>query len=211
MMRWGTLVSVIIAGTLVGGLLWWPPGAPPDRYSDLGTAMVGALVGGSVIALAVVFLERRYAAEADKRNLQTTLGMGNSFVGIDLSGRNLSGFYLAGRDFSGGKFEGSDLSGANLSGTNLSWARLAGADLRGAKLSKTSLKPDEYLELSVGLKPGTIAPGGTYLRDATTQSINIKEAKYNTSTEWPENFDPMKVKAVFVEDRPPWWRRFFGL
>jgi uncharacterized protein YjbI with pentapeptide repeats len=98
--------------------------------------------------------------------------------------------------------DGSNLSEANLSGTNLSWASLAGADLRGAKLSKTSLKPGEYLKPDVGLKPGAIVPGDTPMGDALTQGIYIKEAKYDTSTEWPDGFDPVKGEAVFVEDRP---------
>jgi drug/metabolite transporter (DMT)-like permease len=93
-MRRSILVSVIIGvGLCVGSfLLWWLPDAYPDRYSDLGTALLGALVGGGVVASVVLFLERRHASEAEKRNLQLMLGVGNSFVGIDLRGRDLSGF-----------------------------------------------------------------------------------------------------------------------
>jgi hypothetical protein len=104
LMRWGLPASVIIVVLLLGVFLWWPPDDPPDRNSDLGAALMGGAMSGGLIALTVVFLERRFAAEADERNLQLTLGMGDRFVGIDLRGRDLSGFYLTGKDFSGAKF-----------------------------------------------------------------------------------------------------------
>jgi len=93
--RWVLLPFAALV--VFGGVLWWPPDTPPDRYSDLGTA----IVGGGVIALAVLFLEQRHAAEADRREVLLTLGLGESFVGIDLRHRDLSGSYLAGKDFSG--------------------------------------------------------------------------------------------------------------
>ena len=213
MIRWLLPALLILGVFLIGGSLWWPPCAPADRYSDLGTA----LVGGGVVALAVFFLERLYAAEAGKRDVQLTLGIGDSFVGIDLRGRNLSRSYLAGKDFSGARFDRANLRSVNLSGSILSWVSLQDADLRGAKLSATLLYPSEHLYPSEDLFPGSIAPGGKPLGDAATQGINIRGASYDSATEWPEGFDPNKGSAVNVEELPwgwrwlrPWWRMFGG-
>jgi uncharacterized protein YjbI with pentapeptide repeats len=197
-------VLAVIAVIAIGSLLLRPLCAPPDRGSDLGTA----LVGGGVIAFAVLVLERQYAKRADKRDLQQMLGTGDNFVGIDLRGRDLRGSYLVGKDFSGAKFDGADLRGVNLSGADLSWASFIHADLRGAKFSATMLTPSEYLYPSETLAPGAVRPGGKPLTDATMQAIRIRDAKYDSATEWPANFDPTKGGAVLVEDKE-WWRQFF--
>ncbi len=131
--------------------------------------------------------------------MRLTLGLGETFIGIDLRNRDLSGFYLATKNFSGAKFDGADLRGTNLSGANLSFATLTGADLRGAKLSATQLTPSEYLAPGEGLTPGSISFGGKPLADAITQGITIRGAKYDSSTEWPEGFEPSKGGAVFVD------------
>lgn len=61
-------------------------------------------------------------------------------------------------------------SGADLSGAFLVGAKLEGADLSGADL------------------------GGAKLLFA-----DLRGAKYNASTKWPEDFDPEKAGAVFVQ------------
>jgi len=86
------LIILIVFG--VGLWLWCPSNRAPDRYSDLGTA----IIGGSVIVLAGLFLERRLSRAAERRDLQLQLGLQNNLVGIDLNRRDLSGFYLSGKD-----------------------------------------------------------------------------------------------------------------
>src|SRR5215217_7160450 len=105
MMRWAIPTILISAVFAVGGVLWWPPEEPPDRCSDLGTA----LMGGAVVAFAALYLEQRFSRAAENRDLRLQIGLEDSLAGIDLSCRNLSGFHLAGKD----------LRGANLKGANL--------------------------------------------------------------------------------------------
>jgi uncharacterized protein YjbI with pentapeptide repeats len=190
------LIPAIVLAT--GFYLWWPPGTPPDRCSDLGTA----LMGGAIVAFSVFYLERQLSRAYEKRNLQLELGTGKDFQGIDLSGRDLSKCYLPGKDFSGANFHGANLSEANLSGANLTHASLNGADLRGAKLDETPLYPSETLYLSNNLHPGPI------YRDANTQGADLSGAKYDSATRWPSHIDPEKVGAVRV-DRSG-WRRILG-
>src|SRR4051794_28421068 len=105
MKRWIFMLFFIIVIIAVSAWLWWPPWATPNRYSDLGTAMLG----GAVVAFAILLLQERSAQAAEKRDLQLQLGLADSFPGIDLKHRNLSGFYLPSKD----------LRNANLTGANL--------------------------------------------------------------------------------------------
>jgi hypothetical protein len=203
--RWVLSVFAGLAVFGIGAVLWWPPCAPPDRYSDLGTA----IIGGGVIALAVLVLEQRYAAEADERDLLLTLGLGQSFVGMDLRGRDLSRAYLAGKDFSGARFEGATLRGTNLAGTNLTQASLAEADLRSTNFRG----PPAPLYPSPTLYPGpqvypSAGPsaGEQLLPDATFKETAVRDATYDDSTAWPGGYDPKEGGAVHVKDRSWWWR-----
>jgi uncharacterized protein YjbI with pentapeptide repeats len=118
-------------------LLWWPPGASPDRYSELGTA----LIGGGVVALAILLLEQALAERQQKRGIQLQLGLADDFRGIDLSGVDLSGAYLANKNLRGASLIGADLRKTNLSAVNLEDARLTKADLRGAIMGEPALYP----------------------------------------------------------------------
>jgi hypothetical protein len=200
-----------------------------------------SLVGSGVVALSVFLLERHYAARAAKRDLQHMLGTGKNFVGIDLRGRDLAGSYLAGKDFRGGRFDGANLEGANLFGTDLSQASLIGANLKGANFKgpPPPLYPSENLYPSPHLYPMGTPAGVQPLPDANLRGADITDAKYDSSTAWPENYDPAEHGAVLCEarrslqyrlssrrprfdalgpqegaQRPQeersWWRRMFG-
>ena len=67
-----------------------------------------------------------------------------------------------------------DLSGADLSGADLNRADLREADLRGANLRRADLSWAD-------------------LREA-----NLRWARYNTSTKWPDGFDPEAAGALIV-------------
>jgi hypothetical protein len=162
----------------LGGLLWWPPCALPDRSSELGTA----LIGGGIVALAVLVLERSLTKEANRRDLLLQLGLGRDMRGIDLSGRNLSGFHLPTKDFSHAVFRRASLRGSNLSGAHLDFADLREVDLRGTKLDKTGLAPSKTLVPSNSLAPGAIFP------DASCQGWRVEGVMYDSATKWPSNF-----------------------
>jgi uncharacterized protein YjbI with pentapeptide repeats len=185
-MRWIVPSSAIIAVLALGVWLWWPPGADADRSSELGAT----LIGGAVVAIAVLYLERQVSSEAERRELRLQLGLQNSLAGIDLRNRDLSGFHLAGKDFRGANLAGANLRGANLSGGNLRDATLNGADLRGAKLDETPLHPSETLFPSEDLYPGPIYP------DATIQNTTFSKAKYDSDTKWPKHINPATVGAI---------------
>jgi uncharacterized protein YjbI with pentapeptide repeats len=155
--------------------------------SDLVTSMIG----GGVVALIVVLIERHYATKAAKRDLQHMLGTGDKFVGVDLRGRDLSGSYLAGKDFRGGRFDGANLQEANLAGANLSRASLIEANLKGTNFRgpPPPLLPNPTLVPSPTLVPRSAPPAGVQpLPDANLQDADIRSAKYDSSTVWPENY-----------------------
>jgi hypothetical protein len=64
----GLILLVLFAP---GVLFWWPPCAPPDRSSELGTT----LIGGGVVALAILVLERLFTKEVERRDLLLQLGL----------------------------------------------------------------------------------------------------------------------------------------
>lgn len=184
MLRWGTIL-VPLSILLVGAVLWWPPTSAPNRYSDLGTA----LIGGGIVSFTVLYMQQQFSRSYEKRDLQLQLGAGTSFPGIDLGGRDLSRFYLAGKDFSGA-LRNANLRGTNLSGVNLSHANLNGADLRGAKLDETPLYPSKTLYPSKDRRPGPIYSA------ATIQNTGLDKVKYDSLTRWPNHIDPDEVGAI---------------
>ena len=180
-MKRALLLGLILLVLFAPGLfLWWPPCAPPDRSSELGTA----LIAGGVVALAVLVLERSFTKEAERRDLLLQLGFVGELRGIDLSGRDLSGFQLTEKTLSYARFRKANLRGANLSGSRLDHADLREADLRDAKMDATDLFPSETLFPSEDLIPGPIFP------DANLQGVGLQGAAYNSRTRWPENFGP---------------------
>ena len=91
----------------------------------------------------------------------------------DLAGENLSGMNLNYVSFSDANLEGINLHRANLFDANFSGANLKNANLREANLENATLR-------------------GTFLRDA-----DFTGATYNTSTQWPDKFDPKSAGAIF--------------
>ena len=63
------LIILVVFG--VGLALWLPPNHTPDRYSDLGTA----IIGGGVVVLAALLFERRLSRAAERRDLHVQLGL----------------------------------------------------------------------------------------------------------------------------------------
>lgn len=204
MKRWIIPALAVVLVFVIGAILWWPPWVPADRYSDLGTA----IMGGGVIALAVLYLEQRSAMEADKRDLLLAMGLGQSFVGIDLQRRNLARAYLVGKDFSGARFGKANLKGADLAGAVLQRANLRGSDLRGTNFrgQPTPLFPSQQLLPGSQVFPSSGAPAGVQqVGDAILKAVDVGDATYDDSTGWPDDFDPVREGAVHVKNRSWWW------
>jgi uncharacterized protein YjbI with pentapeptide repeats len=93
--------------------------------------------------------------------------------GADLRSADMRGACLRGVDFdsSGETKRSADLRGANLKDADLSFSEKTNkaADLRGADLTRANLT-------------------GAHLRDA----------RYDSETSWPKNFDPSASGAVLV-------------
>ena len=198
MKRWfiplaGIILVVIVPG--VAFLMW--PGPESNRNSDLGTA----LISGTVVAIAVLYLQARLSSAAEKQNLQLQLGLQDKFPGIDLSNRDLSGFHIPGKDLRQANLTGANLRGANLSGANLQHAILNKADLRGAKLDETPLYPGENLFPSEELTPGPIYTAVNH------NDAKFYEAKYDSKTKCPDTLDLKERGANLVES--PWYRVLF--
>ena len=91
----------------------------------------------------------------------------------DLQGADLQGADLSGADLTWADLTDADLSGADLTGADLSGADLKGADLRGADLRGADLRE---AVLTHWLWP----------------NADLKSAKYDDKTQFPEGFDPVK-------------------
>jgi uncharacterized protein YjbI with pentapeptide repeats len=92
--------------------------------------------------------------------------------GPEFDGANLRGANLGGADLPLANFSDVDLRGANLPGADLTAADFAYADLRGANLR------------------------GAELGDRYTGSAQFSGAKYDATTRWPADFDPVAARAV---------------
>jgi uncharacterized protein YjbI with pentapeptide repeats len=141
----------------------------------------------------VLFLERSFAKEAERRDLLLQLGIVSELRGIDLSGRDLSGFHLSNKDLRHANFRRANLRGANLSGAKLNHADLREADLRGTKLDETGLYPSETLVPSEDLAIGPIFP------DANLQGAKLQGVARNLQTRLPQTLGPEIVDTDGAE------------
>jgi uncharacterized protein YjbI with pentapeptide repeats len=169
----------------------------PDRYNEFDQAL---LAGGGVLAAGGFGLLGLWLTQ--KWSLQTQLGAGQEFPGMDLTGRDLSGFSLPGKNFTGAYFVKANLRGARLHGANLTHAWFNDADLRGTRFDAIELFPSNTLMPSETLTPGSIQP------EADMNGAHLCGAKYDDDTQWPSNMNPDTTCAIKV--KRPWWRRMFG-
>jgi hypothetical protein len=97
--------------------------------------------------------------------------------GANLGGADLSGASLLGADLRAAGLRFADLRGADLGAVDLRGATLIGADLRGATLIKVDLRgADLRLADLRGI-------------DLADQQLDLRGAKADQSTRWPEGFD----------------------
>ena len=89
-----------------------------------------------------------------------------------------------------------NLKGAPLSQTDLPYADLRGADLRFVHFRKANLA-HARLDNAILFAPDLC---GANLNMANLEGADLRKAKYDTATQWPDDFDPEQVGAVRVEE-----------
>ena len=135
------------------------------------------------------------------------------FRGYDLSDRNLSNLSLSDADLNGANLSRANLRGSNLQGADLSRgvlrdadmrdaelrdADLLGADLSGADLSGANLRSgvNPYVGLAFGVT--AVLMRSQRLNPVSWvdhRDADLRDAKYDTRTIWPEGFDPVAEGA----------------
>jgi uncharacterized protein YjbI with pentapeptide repeats len=208
---------VVLVVTIVPGLwLWWPSRRDAAQRSSLGAALLtGAVVSFAVFAVQLVFDARlrdiderrqvedarrseRQRVQAERADLQLTVGLEPNLSGIDLTGRDLSGFYLSRKRLVDAVLIGANLSAANLSRTNLAAAKLQGADLEGALLDGANLTRAILTGANLSgadLRQAKLASAdlsgatlnGADLRGAEVRDASFGGASYDRATKWPRS------------------------
>jgi uncharacterized protein YjbI with pentapeptide repeats len=133
------------------------------------------------------------------RNLRGVDLSNTILVWGELSEADLTGANLNRSTLSAAKLRDADLTNANLSEADLSMADLHRANLRGADLKKANIRQADLSEAD--LRGADLSE--TDLEDDPAVDIifpgNLTGAKYNSSTIWPDNFDPKQWGAVIQD------------
>jgi uncharacterized protein YjbI with pentapeptide repeats len=132
----------------------------------------------------------------DVRVYPRVVGLRNA----DLSNARLRGIQLISTD----RKEVVSLEGAILRGADLRCADLEGADMRGADLRSADLKGACMRGVDLDDSGETKRPAelrGAELTGANLTGANLRDARYNSETSWPENFDPSSSGAVRVPNK----------
>ena len=167
---------------------------PRPRYLDLEEINLGADKQhdkGANLVRAKMALANLANANLENANL--------SFIHLEkaclefanLRATLLRGAELQGADLRYAKLEEADLSDANLQDADLGYADLQGADLRRVNLQHANLAgaslQETYL-MAIDLEGANLA--GTSFRDAHIRGANLRKARWDDETVWPERFIP---------------------
>jgi uncharacterized protein YjbI with pentapeptide repeats len=151
-----------------------------EKAADLGRGVVVSLV----LTLALAWIQHQGETRSTRESLAFSLSSGDSFVGIDLHGRDMKRFYLAQKkfdraDLEDATLEGAVMNGASLRGTNLHDADLSDADLQEADLGggRTDLSDAKLTGADLTLaKLGEARLSGADLRDADLAGAHLHGA-----------------------------------
>lgn len=118
--------------------------------------------------------------------------------GADLRRASLDPAYLSNADLQGADLRGVDIEDTMLVRTDLRRAdlrraSLAGANLRRANLSGADLRRASLGGLDTDVRRAFLA--GADLRGADLGGANFSEATYNSTTRWPDGFNPEAAGA----------------
>jgi len=144
-----------------------------------------------------------------RHDLRETILKGANLRGADLwkanlwkanlSGANLTGADLKQADLSVADLTGADLTGADLTGADLSFANLSGAILGGANLVRAELGGADLTGADLtgaDLTGAKLLLSNMYGTDIIGSEPNLRQAVYDDSTMWPNDFNEEKSGAV---------------
>ncbi|TAE61634.1 MAG: hypothetical protein EAZ76_13605 [Nostocales cyanobacterium] len=112
--------------------------------------------------------------------------LSESELHIFITNANLRKINLSKCDLRDTDFTNSDLSHANLESANLESADLRGANLTGANLKNANL---EWSNLE-----------SANLKGADLRGVKLEDVNYDSSTQWPDDFDPDFSIGVWLDD-----------
>ncbi len=158
----------------------------PD-VKDIGKS----LLTGSVVALAVLFLQFHFESERHEQEKEEqfrfSVGFAKDLTGLDpefslagmyLSGKSLNKAELAGEDLRDTNLQGATLKGADLRGATLDGANLFGANLAGARTKKASFRRADLRGAKLHLTHIKLSP----------RAEEFRGARVNAKTCWPDEF-----------------------
>lgn len=139
---------------------------------------------------------------------------GNRWLDIPFDEISLAGAQMEGIDFSGAYMEDAVLAGANLKHADLYWciARradfsradlshvcLCGSDCQGASFLEANLDGTDFRIGNLGSQTNLC---GADLRTPSLASANLKGAQFDSSTLFPDGFDPAVHGMELVDSVP---------
>lgn len=127
-------------------------------------------------------IEKLKEVDSDKITLTKEDQSATDFMVAKLLHATLTNARMSGADLSRARLIGANLSGADLSKADLIGANLCRANLSGANLSEARLIFSFLM--------------GADLSGANLNKADLKEAKYDQKTKWPEGFDPIAAGAI---------------
>jgi uncharacterized protein YjbI with pentapeptide repeats len=138
--------AIFVAAVVPGMLLWWPSRNEPDARSGFGVSLVtGAVVALAIFALQILFelrldhVEQQRQKQADRQNLELTIGLQPNLPGIQLAGEELEEFFFYGKNLRDANFARANLDGATFTDSDLSCADFSRAALTNVTAQRVDL------------------------------------------------------------------------
>ena len=177
-LRWSDLrEAVLVDADLREALL---DGTDLSKANLCGANLSLASLSGATMCKAVLD-----GADLHRADLGEAFLGSSELDGADLREATLRKATLRVTDLSGTDLRKADLSETDARGVILGSFSRAGANLRGARLDGADLAGASLIRAD--------------LTDASLCGANLKGARYDSSTIWPQSFDPQEAGAINVE------------
>jgi uncharacterized protein YjbI with pentapeptide repeats len=190
--------AIFVVAVVPGMRLWWPTRHDLDARSAFGVSLVtGAVVALAIFALQLLFevrldrVDQQRQEQADRQNLELTIGLQTNLPGIRLSGADLQDFYFYGKNLRDADFTAADLTGATLTNSDLSCAKFSRADLTDLTAQRVDL---QGTALDHAMLRGAILSGahqgekrcdahtnlgGAFLASAVLDGVQLEETNFS--------------------------------